>query len=42
MIIVCFKKYEDILYDELELVDICDVLFEESVVDVFFYDKIIE
>lgn len=36
------SQYEDILYDELEPVDICDVLFEESAVDVPSHDKITE
>lgn len=38
----CLKKYEDFFYDELEPVDICDVLFEESAVDIPSHDKITE
>lgn len=38
----CLKKYEDVLYDELEPVEICDVLFEESAVDIPSHDKITE
>lgn len=38
----CLKKYEDVLYDELEPLFICDVLFEESAVDVPSHDKITE
>lgn len=36
------EEFEDLLYDELEPVDICDVLFEESAVDISSYDKITE
>lgn len=38
----CLKEFEDLLYDELEPVDICDVLFEESAVDIPSHDKITE
>lgn len=38
----CLKKYEDVLYDELEPLFICDVLFEESAVDVPSHDEITE
>lgn len=34
------EEFEDLLYDELEPVDICDVLFEESAVDIPSHDKI--
>lgn len=40
--ISCLKEFEDLLYDELEPVDICDVLFEESAVDIPSHDKITE
>lgn len=42
LIILCFERNEDFLYEDLELFDICDFLFEEGVVDIFFYDRIIE
>lgn len=40
--ISCLKEFKDFLYDELEPVDICDVLFEESAVDIPSHDKITE
>lgn len=36
------KEFEDFLYDELEPNDICDVLFEESAVDIPSHDTITE
>lgn len=40
--ITCLQKYEEMFYTELEPLDLCDLLFEESAIEIPAHDKITE
>lgn len=40
--ITCLQKYEKMFYTELEPLDLCDLLFEESAIEIPAHDKITE